>query len=177
MKRVVYAGLLLLLIAIVLPSLLRARRIPGVQGGLGDVRTIVSAEQSYAAMNEGYFDVPACLASPSQCLPGVRNDEQPYLDPSTASLRPHEGYEFRFEPAPVPSLSDDQRKRVSKSSLSGFAVVAVPTHGSAQRRAFCGDSRGFFCARADGTMPGVRAGRCPDNCEALHGGIEWPTNR
>ena len=168
MKRVVYAGLLLLLIAIVLPPLLRVRSTPGVQGGLGDIRSIVSAEQSYAATNEGYFDVPACLASPRQCLPGVRDDVQPFLDPSVASLKPHEGYEFRFEPGPVPSLSDDQRKRVSKSSLSGFAVVAVPTRGSSQRRAFCGDSRGFIGARADGTMPAVRAGRCPESCEALH---------
>ena len=168
MKRVVFAALLLLVIAIVLPALLRVRATPGVQGGLGDVRSIISAERSYAAMNEGYFDVPACLAAPSQCLPGVRDDVQPFLDSSIASLRPRGGYEFRFEPGPVPSLSDDQRKRVSKSSLAAFAVVAVPTRDSGQRRAFCGDSRGVLCVRPDGTMPGVRAGRCPDSCEALH---------
>jgi hypothetical protein len=52
-KRFVFAGLLLLLTAIALPPLLRVRTTPGVQGGLGDVRSIISAEQRYAAMNEG----------------------------------------------------------------------------------------------------------------------------
>lgn len=159
--------LAIVMVTIALQALSRARRTPGVQGGLGEVRTIVSAEKAYAGLNGGYFDTPACLGAPSQCVPGTPGSVPPFLDPSLARLEPRGGYEFRFEPGPFPSLDDAERGRVSKSSLTAFAVIAVPRTGGGRGRAFCGDSRGTFCARADGTMPEARDGRCPKSCPAL----------
>jgi hypothetical protein len=176
MKRLLLYGVpVVALLAIAVPSLMRARQSPGVQGGLGDVRTILSAETGYAAGNGGYFDVPACLASPARCIPGARRHMAPlldpatgFLDPATADLRPREGYQFDFKPGPPPRLTDEERKSVSSSSLDAFAVVALSVRGSPQRRAFGGDSTGRVCARGDGTMPEARDGRCPADCETLH---------
>jgi hypothetical protein len=168
MKRVLYGVLILALLAVVLPALRRALATPGVQGGLGDVRSFMAAEVAYANANGGYFDLPSCLAAPNRCLPSAHSGQAGFLDAGLAQLQPREGYQFRFEAGPAPSLSDAERKTLSKSSITSFAVVAIPVLGGGQRRAFCGDSNGRVCSRRDGSMPVVKDGRCPEDCETLH---------
>jgi hypothetical protein len=157
---------LVLVGAVVLPALRRAGVSGGVQGGLGDVRTILSAEEAYASGNGGYYDVPSCLGTPARCIPRGGAAMPSHLDAALAALQPRAGYELRFHPGPPPILKDAEREVVSKSSLTAFAVSALPAEGRG-RKAFCGDSGGRVCARADGTMPPIRDGRCPDSCETL----------
>lgn len=166
MKRALTYGIPLVLLAIVVvPSLRRAARTPGVEGGLGDVRTLMAAERSYAAGNGGYFDVPACLAAPERCLPSAKGAPAAFIDPEWSGLGPRTGYEFRFEAGPAAQPAAGAG--VSKSSLTAYAVVARPTTGAGGHRSYCGDSSGRVCAREDGTMPAARDGRCPEACETL----------
>jgi hypothetical protein len=166
MKWVLRSILILALLAILIPSVLRARRSPGVQGGLGEIRTLLSAENAYASANGGYFDSPSCLAAPATCLPGVPGGIQAFLDRDMAEMGPHGGYSFRFCAGPAPVLQES-RGKVSKGSMMAFAVVALPLEGSGQYKAFCGDSTGRVCARGDGIMPVVESGHCPEACETL----------
>jgi hypothetical protein len=164
MKRLLIYGIpVVLLAAVVVPSLRRAAGTPDEAGGLGDVRTLMAAERSYAAANGGYFDDPACLAAPARCLP-AGNPPPSFIDAAWSGLGPRLGYEFRFEAGPAVQAAP---AGVSKSSLTAYAVVARPAAAAPGRRAYCGDSSGRVCARADGTMPGIIDGRCPEACETL----------
>jgi hypothetical protein len=66
--------------AIAVPSLLRARISPGEVKDLGDVRTVISAESAYQPANGGYFDVPACLEEPWRCIPGYPENAPAFLE-------------------------------------------------------------------------------------------------
>jgi hypothetical protein len=168
LKRVLLYGLpAAALLVVIVPSYRRARSTQGVQGGLGDVRTLLSAEAGYAAVNGGYYDVPSCLVAPARCIPGARPDVPGFVDARMGRLEPREGYQFRFAPGPPAALKGDEGAKVSKSSLASFAVVAVPLPAIGYGRAFCGDSSGRICARADGSMPPIQDGRCPEECETL----------
>lgn len=158
---------LILVAAIAGPSLCRARPSPGVQGGVGEIRSLMMAEQVYSGFNHGYFDIPSCLASPSHCIPSYPSDAARFAEPELVSLTPRGGYSFEFHGGAKPSLSEAERAEVSPSSVTSFAVVAVPVEGQQGMRAFCGDSTGRVCARADGTMPKVEGGLCPDSCPTL----------
>jgi hypothetical protein len=74
-----------------------------------------------------------------------------------------------MRPIVIPAAPAAEREggKVSGTSLQAFAVVALPRAGGGWWRAFCGDSRGLICARADRSMPGVQDGRCPGTCEGL----------
>lgn len=162
----VLALILLAVGAVAVPSLRRALDTPGVQGGLGELRSFQSAEISYANENGGYFDEPSCLGAPSGCIPRYRAAGTPFLDPGLATLRPSMGYAFRFHAGPRPQLSDRERAKVSKSSIVSYALVAEPVPRR-NLRAFCGDASGRLCVRKDGTMPDVKDGQCPQDCETL----------
>jgi type II secretory pathway pseudopilin PulG len=58
-----------IILAIAIPSFLRARISAGESGVIGDVRTVISAQFAYASANGGFFDGLECLAAPSDCLP------------------------------------------------------------------------------------------------------------
>jgi hypothetical protein len=165
---VVLVVIVLGLAALVVPSLRRARSTPGVQGGLGDVQTILSAERTYAVSNGGYFDEPACLTAPDHCAPGYPSHATPLLDPALAGLAPRTGYSFQFHKGPPAQLTAAERGKCSPSSLVSFAVVALPLDRGRALKAFCGDSSGRVCARGDGQMPDVKDGRCPAACDTLH---------
>ena len=78
-------GLVLLpiLAAIAIPSLLRARVSANEAQAIGDIRTVISAQRTYASTNGGYFDTLDCLATthelysrvscPGTGLPGRRS--------------------------------------------------------------------------------------------------------
>jgi hypothetical protein len=141
---------------------------PGEQGGLGDLRTFMAAERSYAGANGGYFDEPSCLAAPARCIPGYAETGPVFIDTAWSGLTPRLGYAFRFHAGPAAPPAEREKAKASTSSLTAFALVAVPAPGSRQRRAFCGDSSDRICARSDGTMPEVRDATCPADCETLH---------
>jgi hypothetical protein len=151
----------LIVAAIAIPSLFRARIAANEAGALGDVRTIVSAEVAYAASNAGYYDSLECLAQPQGCLPG-NAASTPFIDVSLASGLTKNGYDrklFLGPAAPRGGLVP-----TSPSSAVAFAYVAVPAQqGRTGMRAFCADATGVVRFNPAGTMPSISDGTCPDS--------------
>ena len=131
---------------------------------VGTLRSVVSAEASYAAVNGGLYDVPSCLATPS-CIPGLRQRPARFWAPDLSTNLERHGYRLEFHAGPkarpVPAHQ-------SPSSMSGFAFVAMPMSSeNGVKRAFCVDDRGPIYVTADGTRPRVEAGRCADTSQPL----------
>jgi hypothetical protein len=127
---------------------------------LGDLRTIMSAEEAYQFVNSGLYDAPACLLAPARCIPGYPENAPTFLDEAVAALTVKDGYGRAFiskPPAQEPGV------RASPSSVGFYAVLLWPDEpGETGRRAFCGDAGGVICFTEDGKAPKVgRDGRCP----------------
>ncbi len=131
---------------------------------VGDVRSLISAEQSYAGLNHGFFDKPACLAKGAACLPGAPPNPDPMLsEPDLVEVR--NGYRRTFHAGPAAPSGEVKRLHASRTSLTAFAYVAVPTEpGRTGFQAFCGASDGSVCTRSGGTMPAPIDGKCPADC-------------
>lgn len=136
------------------------------------VRAIVSGELVYASINDGHVVPLKCLADPS-CNPSING--QPYvLDPELAATPERHGYRFEFHAGPRAEGGSNQRR--SRSSMTRFAVIAVPSSPeSPRRRAFCGDNAGFIYYTR-GTVPRVEEGRCLDTGRSI-ASSRWPAER
>jgi hypothetical protein len=117
-----------------------------------DVRTVMSAEKDYAALNGGRYGTLECLAGRAACE-GSLPPTGPVLDAEI--LRSERlGYRRVFHPgSPAPGTA-------SSSAFASFAYTAVPiVPGRTGVRSFCGDDRGVVCSTL-GPPPPVAAGRC-----------------
>jgi type IV pilus assembly protein PilA len=164
----VAAGGLILIVAvgiiaaIAIPSLLRARISANESMAIGNVRTVISGEAAYQSVNGGFYDVPACLYTPAQCLgssaPGVA-----FLDTTSVVFDGQKsGYILQFHAGPAAAHAS----AVSPSSVESFAVTAEPASPQGGVRKFCGDSRGIVCVMA-ASSPVIEGGQCPETCEVL----------
>jgi hypothetical protein len=156
---------LLIVPAIAIPSLLRARMAANESAALGDIRALISAEATYASANSGYYDKLECLAQPQDCIPGPSAPSQAMIDALMANTTPRRGYEFSLHVGPAPQESG---KPASPSSVTSFAYVAVPVKaGNTGQRAFCGDEAGVIRFATDGSAPTIFGGRCPESWPVL----------
>jgi hypothetical protein len=147
--------MLLIIPAIAIPSLLRARLSANESATVGDIRTVISAEATYQATTGGYGTLE-CLGAPETC--SAQMGASPLLSAELASGAPLRGYQRTFHPGPV-----------GPQGMYGFAYVAVPVvPGRTGIRGFCGDARGIICQTSDGTPPAVVDGTCDEtSCEML----------
>jgi len=155
--------------AIAIPSLLRARVSANESAAIGDLRTVISAQATYASANGDNYDRLECLAQPTACIPGNRVTDPILLRGEILSTPTRRGYVFSFHPGPPPGELDTSR--YSPSSVKTYAYVAVPVRaGQTGVRAYCSDSSGLMCFTRDGTAPRVEGGMCPtapSACEPL----------
>jgi len=130
------------------------------------LRAIVSGELAYASMNHGYYNTLSCLAVPSSCAPGLRGEQQAFLDPELAAAREWYGYRLEFHDGPRGQPSSDPLK--SRSGMTSFAVVAIPVKvATVERRSFCTDDRQLIYFTRPPSVPRVEAGRCLDTANPL----------
>jgi hypothetical protein len=151
---------LLIVAAIAIPGLLRARMQANESVAVGDIRTMIAAEETYRAMAGAYGPLE-CLAQPATCHP--RAGTVPLIDASLVSSAPKAGYLRTFHAGPSAAIPGGH------AGLSSFAYVVVPARpGRTGMRAFCGDSTGVICATGVGIVPGVVDGQCDlSTCSAL----------
>lgn len=161
---IVLAPIIGIIAAIAIPSLLRARVSANEAQAIGDTRSIISAEMTYASANAGFYDTLDCLATPASCIPNYPSDAPSFIGPElTPSVKG--GYTRTFHPGPPADVEPSQRSRLSPSSVNSFAYVAVPIgQGTTGVRAFCGDSTGRICYTSDGSAPEVTGGKCAETC-------------
>jgi hypothetical protein len=156
-------AVVVVVLAVAIPSLLRARVSAGEAPWIGDTRTVIAAQTAYAGANGGFYDSRLqCLNEPSACIPGYPPNAPTFLDSALASLQTKSGYKRFLYAGPPASREDVAKLRASATSVQGFAYVAVPAEpGKTGLRAFCGDASGIVCFTPDGAMPKIVDGRCP----------------
>jgi hypothetical protein len=118
---------------------------------IGDVRTVMSAEKDYAALNGGRYGTLECLAGRAACG-GSLPPTGPLLDARLLSAE-RMGFRRVFHPgSPAPGASP--------LALTSFAYTAVVIEwGRMGVRSFCGDDRDVVCW-TPGPPPPVVGGRC-----------------
>src|SRR5262249_40715734 len=121
-------------VAIAIPSLMRARVSANESAAIGDVRTVISAEAAYSSTNNGSYGEMACLSAPATCVKGYTGPV--FLEQELASLAVKNGYKRAFHPG----------KRAARArSLQGFAYTAAPAEpGKTGVRSFCGEASGVI---------------------------------
>jgi hypothetical protein len=134
---------------------------------LGDLRTVITAQAAYEAVNAGFPDTLQCLAAPKDCIPGYPPDSPPFLSATMAGLTPENGYVRAFHPGPPAPTARYVPHVASPSSLAAWAYTAVPSRDRRGRKSFCADSTGRICATVDGSPPIVVDGQCASPCERV----------
>lgn len=131
---------------------------------LADIRTVITSEAAYAYANGGLFDNLDCLEAPARCLPKYSAGAPQFLS-GEPLMGPRAGYRRTFIPGPAATKDQIKKAKGSASSLTAFAVTAVPEKpGESGLRAFCGDATGRICLNDDGDAPPAEDGRCSDPC-------------
>ena len=108
-------GLLALIAAIFGPPLMRARVSRGAPRGVGDIRSMQSAQTTFASSNCGYFAADlGCLTRADDgaiCIPGYPTTSPEFLDGELARETPYElgGSVRKFTPLGVPDELDAER--------------------------------------------------------------------
>ena len=144
----------------------------------GDIRTLMTAQEVYAANNGGrefYTADPRCLTTPSSCLPGYAATAPTFLDAAVLAPGPRQGYVRTLHAGPAATPAQVKELKLAPFSVTCFAVTAVPLRpvsGTAGGlagcfvekptgvRGFCGDCSGRICYTDDGSAPAVKDGRC-----------------
>jgi Zn-dependent protease with chaperone function/type II secretory pathway pseudopilin PulG len=127
--------------AIAIPSLLRARISANESAAIGDVRTMVSAQASYAS-GAGSYALPECLASPAKagCFEGYPADQPGFLDAQFADASTRSGYRRIFV------KGSRQPTRVNPNGIATYCYAAVPVRaGQTGVRSFAADQTGRVC--------------------------------
>ena len=140
--------------AIAIPSLLRARVSANEAATVGDIRTVISAQATYASTNGGWYEgVLDCLHEPwTGCIPNYPTNAPTFLDSNIAALASKSGYDRSFATGPVPGGLITTIS--SPTSMSQYGYLATPvTSGQTGVRAFAGDSSGVLCFTADAASP------------------------
>jgi hypothetical protein len=136
---------------------------------IGDVRTMVFAQDTYQSRNGGFYDVPECLVVPQRCLPAYPVSAPTFIDPQLGQANVvRQGYRRVFHPGPPADPAAVRKAGASPSSLKSYTYVAVPLrYESAGMRGFCGDATGRICSIPDGRAPLIEQGQCAASCVVL----------
>jgi type IV pilus assembly protein PilA len=151
--------------AIAIPSLLRARISANEAAMIEDIRTLISAEAAYHSANGGYYDSPACLATPSTCIPGYTASAPVFIDGKLGGLLLKGGYNRFFHGAPTPP---GLPTTVSVTSMPVYSYGGTPaTQDRTGVLGLGGDSSGLICRAANGTDPTLGNPWLPVGCTAI----------
>jgi type IV pilus assembly protein PilA len=156
--------------AIAIPSLLRARVSANESGTIGDTRTIITAQATYASANSNMYEAElTCLSTPSAgCIPSYDPASPTFLDPNLATnFTAKSGYNRSFAGfcmgnaggggncALVNGLSQPIS---SPTSADQYVYSSGPvTLNRTGVRGFCADDTGVICW----DPAGVTANLCP----------------
>jgi type IV pilus assembly protein PilA len=148
--------------AIAIPSLLRARVSANEAGVIGDTRTIISAQATYASANANMYDSDlTCLNGPSACIPQYPASAPTFLDPNLAvNQTTKSGYNRSFlggcGVASCVVTNKAGQPISSPNSADSYVYAGLPiTLGRTGVKAFCGDDAGVICFDSGGQLANV----------------------
>jgi prepilin-type N-terminal cleavage/methylation domain-containing protein len=162
----IVVAIIAIIAAIAIPSLIRSRLSANESATVGDIRTVLSAQAAYHAVNQGFYDGSlTCLSNPQGCLPSYPANGPAFLDGQLAALTPKSGYNRAFAGATPPAPSGT----ISATSVTAYKYDATPSNQNRSGiRGFAGDHSGRICFTADGTpVPAGAGGGMNTTCETL----------
>jgi hypothetical protein len=135
---------------------------------MGELRSLMSAQETYRFANGGYYGEPHCLSEPSRCLPEYTEGRPRFLSEGWTAETTRYGYRFVFRPGRSAERTDS-RRGVLHAGFESYVWLAVPDApqslldglvGVRSLRSFCADSDGRVCLTGAGQRPVVANGRC-----------------
>jgi type IV pilus assembly protein PilA len=140
----IVVAIILIIAAIAIPSLLRARIAANESAVVGDTRTLISAEATFSSAATGFPAELTCLASPLSCASVVGTVALIDIEMATQSNK--NGYTRNY------SVTADQVS-TNPNLYAGFCYGASPiTQGRTGIRGFGGAEDGIIWQSTDGTM-------------------------
>ena len=138
--------------AIAIPSLLRARISANESATIGDIRTIISGNATYASANAGlHAHALTCMVTPASCIPSYPTVAPTFLDSQIAAEMIKSGYNRTYTAGSSPANVPPQANSLS---VVGYVYLASPVDtGKTGVRGFGGDSSGVMCVTANGVAP------------------------
>ncbi len=156
--------------AVVIPAMSRAFIASNEAATLGDIRTVIDAQESYKAANGGFYESNlACLTAPSAiaCIPSYPTNAPTFLDSTLASQTAKSGYNRSFTGGPGPASIPPN---ASPTSTRTYRYDATPTVvGVTGVRGFAADAGGSICFTSDGSPvpPGNPPESLPAGCNVV----------
>lgn len=154
--------------AIAIPSLLRARVSANEAQAIGDTRSVISAEQTYASANCGFFsDLVNLCRNGGNCagigIPGYPTNAPEFVggDLGRTTTYTKSGYDRAWES--VGTAPSVDTTRCDASSETDYCYHSTPTNaGLTGVRGFMGSAAGAIYITLDGTQV-----TCPANSSVL----------
>ncbi len=147
--------------AIAIPSLLRARVSANEAQAIGDTRSVISAEQTYASANCGYYGHPQFLVQGSIQIPNYPAVAPEFLGVDIGRPTPYtkSGYSRDWDSGVNPTSVDTIKCAPVGSDLLSYCYSASPAQaGLSGVRAFSGSAAGTIFVDTTGTP---MVGACP----------------
>ena len=121
---------------------------------VGDIRTVISAQATYASNNSSAYEGDmTCMVKNGGCIPGMPTNAPNYLDSVLSTItmgKSGYGRTFITGPAPTGGCTAIQ----SPTCVMGFTYIGTPLNvGQSGVRGFGGDHSGVLCYTPDGTTP------------------------
>jgi type IV pilus assembly protein PilA len=150
----IVVAIILIIAAIAIPNLLRARIAANEASAVGSTRTIVTAEISYTNSFQTGPTTLAQLTTPAGgCPAGGATAAQACLIDSNLALGLKSGYKFAATP--------NGGAGTAASPNTGFEEEAWPqTVGTTGQRGFCADLSGVLHFNTNGAQVATAAGSC-----------------
>ncbi len=147
----IVVAIILIIAAIAIPNLLRAKIAANESSAVSSLRTITTAETTYASSwGAGYAAVLDNLGGPPPCL--VATPGAACIIDSKLSVAPYAKSGYAFEA---------KGNTLAGSGDSAFEANATPVAVDATgKRAFCSDQTGVLRANTTGVKIGTGAGAC-----------------
>ena len=147
----IVVAIILIIAAIAIPNLLRAKISANESSAVGSIRTINTSEVSYATTyGTGYAPALANLGGVTPCTASAATAclIDPFLSAGTKS-----GYSFQGVP--------NTGAGTALSPFTGVEVTANPLNvGTTGQRSFCSDQSGVIRFDPAGAVMGTGAGAC-----------------
>ena len=141
----IVVAIILIIAAIAIPNLLRAKIAANQSAAVGTLRTISSAEETYSSTYSDGFTSSLAVLGGAAGAPPVCNvnaeliDEVLGNDPATKG-----GYQYTFLNNGIASLTTGIPAACKTSGFTGFSVTAAPISLSTGTAAYCIDETGVI---------------------------------
>ena len=147
----IVVAIILIIAAIAIPSLMRAKIAANESAMTGDIRTVISAEATYASAANSFAPI-TCLSNPASCCTAAGTVIM--LD-RVLTLAVEDNYKQGYNRDwygvdEITALGEGFTGAHYASFVYGGEPASIGRTGI---RGFCGDAEGLNCYTADGSLP------------------------